>query len=264
MSKTQRQRKQNSFRLDYLLAHAGFGSRKEVKKQLKSAAFSLAGEALRDPSTHIEIDQIQNLYYRGNPINIQLSAHLLLNKPAGYLTALEDRSLPCVAELLTPELLAAGLKPCGRLDLDSEGALLFTNDGQLLHRLSSPKHEVEKVYYLHYTGKRPDQGARTQLENGSIILDDRPCLDATVYLDGDENPYMELRANEAIICIREGRYHQVKRMFSAIGAPLSYLRRIAFGPLHLDDRLPLGSHRLLEPSEVEALYQICDLEVPTL
>ena len=173
----------------------------------------------------------------------------MLHKPAGVLTATEDRKQPTVLDLLPPELRRIGLAPVGRLDKDTEGLLLLTNDGELAHRLLSPKYHVEKRYFARVDGEL--SAADTEaFARGMTLGDGLECLPAGLEVLPDR---------VCIVTLREGKFHQVKRMLAARGAPVLYLKRLSMGPLTLDDSLAAGAYRLLRAEEILALYRACGL-----
>ena len=167
----------------------------------------------------------------------------MLHKPAGCLTATEDRRQETVLDLLPPELRRRALSPVGRLDKDTEGLLLLTNDGQLAHRLRSPKSHVDKVYYARVDGAR-EPGDIAAFAAGMTLGDGLECLPAGLEI---------LSPTEALVTLREGKFHQVKRMLAARGKPVLYLKRLSMGRLRLDPALAPGAWRMLTEEERSAL-----------
>ena len=167
----------------------------------------------------------------------------MLNKPAGDLTATEDRRQETVLDLLPPELRRRALSPVGRLDKDTEGLLLLTNDGQLAHRLLSPKSHVDKVYYARVDGAL-EPGDIAAFAAGMTLGDGLECLPAGLEI---------LSPTEALVTLREGKFHQVKRMLAARGKPVLYLKRLSMGRLRLDPALAPGAWRMLTEEERSAL-----------
>ena len=180
----------------------------------------------------------------------------MLHKPAGVLTATEDRKQPTVLDLLPPELRRIGLAPVGRLDKDTEGLLLLTNDGELAHRLLSPKYHVDKRYLARVDGELSAADAEA-FARGMTLGDGLECLPAG--LECLPAGLELLSPQEALVTLREGKFHQVKRMLAARGAPVLYLKRLSMGPLTLDDSLAAGAYRLLRAEEISALYRVCGL-----
>ena len=167
--------------------------------------------------------------------------YVMLHKPAGVLSATEDRSQPTVLDLLPPELRRRGLFPVGRLDKDSEGLLLLTNDGDLAHRLLSPKYHVDKVYYIRTDAPLTEED-RAAFAGGVLLADGTECLPAGLELLGD--------GREALVTLHEGKFHQIKRMIASRGAAVCRLKRLSMGTLVLDEGLRPGGFRLLNEEEV--------------
>ncbi len=241
-------------RIDKLLAKAGLGSRKEVKKLLRTGAISLAGKTIKDAGTLIPPEQYQELALQGSPLSLRHSLYLLLHKPAGYVTALTDRQAPTVAELLPDEFCFADLRPVGRLDIDTTGLLLFTNDGSLLHRLTAPKWEIPKTYAVGTEGRMFTEADKELFLSG-IKLDDGQTKPADLII---------CSPHEAHLTITEGRNHQVKRMMLATGRKVTSLKRLSFGPLDLTDLDKPFDIREATDAEVEALYRATNLERPQI
>lgn len=235
-------------RLDKLLAGTGKWSRREVKALVRQGLVRVDGrlaasaEDKLDPAAAI-------ITVAGETISLRRFTYVLLHKPAGVLTATEDRKQPTVLDLLPPELRRIGLAPVGRLDKDTEGLLLLTNDGELAHRLLSPKYHVEKRYLARVDGELSATDAEA-FARGMTLGDGLECLPAGLEL---------LPGHACIVTLREGKFHQVKRMLAARGAPVLYLKRLSMGPLTLDDSLAAGAYRLLRAEEILALYRACGL-----
>lgn len=235
-------------RLDKLLAGTGKWSRREVKALVRQGLVRVDGrlaasaEDKLDPAAAI-------ITVAGETISLRRFTYVMLHKPAGVLTATEDRKQPTVLDLLPPELRRIGLAPVGRLDKDTEGLLLLTNDGELAHRLLSPKYHVDKRYLARVDGEL--SAADTEaFARGMTLGDGLECLPAELEL---------LPGRVCIVTLREGKFHQVKRMLAARGAPVLYLKRLSMGPLTLDDSLAAGAYRLLRAEEISALYRACGL-----
>lgn len=235
-------------RLDKLLAGTGKWSRREVKALVRQGLVRVDGrlaasaEDKLDPAAAI-------VTVAGETISLRRFTYVMLHKPAGVLTATEDRKQPTVLDLLPPELRRIGLAPVGRLDKDTEGLLLLTNDGELAHRLLSPKYHVEKRYFARVDGELSATDAEA-FARGMTLGDGLECLPAGLEL---------LPGHACIVTLREGKFHQVKRMLAARGAPVLYLKRLSMGPLTLDDSLAAGAYRLLRAEEISALYRACGL-----
>lgn len=235
-------------RLDKLLAGTGKWSRREVKALVRQGLVRVDGrlaasaEDKLDPAAAI-------ITVAGETISLCHFIYVMLHKPAGVLTATEDRKQPTVLDLLPPELRRIGLAPVGRLDKDTEGLLLLTNDGELAHRLLSPKYHVDKRYLARVDGEL--SAADTEaFARGMTLGDGLECLPAGLEVLPDR---------VCIVTLREGKFHQVKRMLAARGAPVLYLKRLSMGPLTLDDSLAAGAYRLLRAEEISALYRVCGL-----
>lgn len=235
-------------RLDKLLAGTGKWSRREVKALVRQGLVRVDGrlaasaEDKLDPAAAI-------ITVAGETISLCRFTYVMLHKPAGVLTATEDRKQPTVLDLLPPELRRIGLAPVGRLDKDTEGLLLLTNDGELAHRLLSPKYHVEKRYFARVDGELSAADAEA-FACGMTLGDGLECLPAGLEVLPDR---------VCIVTLREGKFHQVKRMLAARGAPVLYLKRLSMGPLTLDDSLAAGAYRLLCAEEILALYRACGL-----
>lgn len=235
-------------RLDKLLAGTGKWSRREVKALVRQGLVRVDGrlaasaEDKLDPAAAI-------VTVAGETVALHRFTYVLLHKPAGVLTATEDRKQPTVLDLLPPELRRIGLAPVGRLDKDTEGLLLLTNDGELAHRLLSPKYHVEKRYFARVDGELSAADAEA-FARGMTLGGGLECLPAGLEL---------LPGRACIVTLREGKFHQVKRMLAARGAPVLYLKRLSMGPLTLDDSLAAGAYRLLRAEEISALYRACGL-----
>lgn len=228
-------------RLDKFLCDSGVGTRTQVKAILRSGRVTVNGTAERDGSRKID-PAVQTVTLDGETLGGKRRIVAMLNKPAGYVTATEDAHQKTVMELLPQQWKHLDLKPVGRLDKDTEGLLLFTNDGELLHRLISPKKEVPKVYYARHEG----QAAQADVEafaQGLILRDGSKCRSAVLE---------PLGPGESLITVCEGKYHQVRRMMASRGMTVTYLERRREGTLSLDG-LPRGQVRQLRPEEVEAL-----------
>lgn len=228
-------------RLDKFLADRGAGTRSQVKLLVKSGAVTVDGKVERDSGCKVD-PASQRICLHGQPLVADSRLVVMLNKPAGFVTATEDKEEKTVMELLPPEFQNRDLKPVGRLDKATEGLLLFTNDGDLLHRLISPKKEVPKIYYARH------EGAATR-EDVQAFADGLTLRDGTVCLSARLEP---LGPGESLITVCEGKYHQVRRMMASRGMPVDYLERRAEGPLTLGD-LPRGKTRQLTEDEIAQL-----------
>ena len=232
-------------RLDKFLCDCGVGTRSQVKALLKTGAVTVDGVPERDNSRKID-SRTQTICLRGEVLGKTGRVVLMLNKPAGFVTATEDPRDKTVMELLPENMKHLELKPVGRLDKATEGLLLFTNDGDLLHRLISPKKEVPKIYYARHEGAATEKDVAAFTE-GLVLADGTKCLPAKLEPLGE---------GESLITVCEGKYHQVRRMMAARHMHVLYLERRQEGMLTLGD-LPRGSTRLLTDSEVAELEKLC-------
>ena len=233
-------------RLDKYLSDMGAGTRSELKKEIRKGGVSIDGEIVKDPSH--SVDASSRVIFRGAVIAYDEFEYYMLNKPAGVISASEDAMESTVTDLIA-EPKRRDLFPVGRLDRDTEGLLLITNDGALAHRLLSPKHHVDKTYFVVVSGLLNDSDVEL-FEQGLVLSDGLECLPADLkILSVSDEEY----TSEAEITIREGKYHQVKRMFSSVGAEVLYLKRLSMGALTLDPDLAPGEYRRLSREEMAAL-----------
>jgi 16S rRNA pseudouridine516 synthase len=228
-------------RLDKFLCDSGAGTRSQVKGILKAGRVTVDGLVERDNSRKIDPAR-QTVCLDGEVLGGKRRLVVMLNKPAGFVTATEDKTERTVMELLPPEVRAQDVKPVGRLDKATEGLLLFTNDGDLLHRLISPKKEVPKIYYARYEGTATAEDVAA-FAAGLTLGDGTVCLPATLEPMG---------AGESLVTVCEGKYHQVRRMMASRGMPVTYLERRQEGGLTLGD-LPRGQVRELTEQELRTL-----------
>ena len=227
-------------RLDKFLCDCGIGSRSQVKAILKSGRVTLDGKPAKDGSAKLD-PEVNTVCLDGETVEKEGTLVLMLNKPMGYVTATEDASEATVMELL-PAGWRSRVKPIGRLDKATEGLLLFTDDGDLLHRLISPKKEVPKVYYARHEGTATEADAAA-FAAGLTLRDGLQCLPAKLEALG---------AGESLITVCEGKYHQVRRMMASRNMTVLYLQRRQEGQLTLKD-LPLGQVRELTEAEIGEL-----------
>ncbi len=229
-------------RLDKLLAGTGRWSRKEVKQLVRQGRVTADGAVAARPEDKYPAGAV--ITVDGERVRCGGYVYVLLNKPAGVLTATRDSGRTTVLDLLPDWLRRTGLSPVGRLDRDTEGLLLLTDNGPLAHRLLSPKYHVSKTYYARVDGKL-GEADRAALAAGITLGDGLRCLPAELEILED--------GHACRITLREGKYHQVRRMLAARNAPVTLLRRVAMGPLSLDGDLAAGQWRFLTDSERFAL-----------
>ena len=229
-------------RLDKIISATGKKSRREVREMVRQGRVLVDGKPA--PAADMKVDpQTAVILLDGEPLGYEKFTYVMLHKPAGVLTATEDRRQETVLDLLPPELRRRALSPVGRLDKDTEGLLLLTNDGQLAHRLLSPKSHVDKVYYARVDGAL-EPGDIAAFAAGMTLGDGLECLPAGLEI---------LSPTEALVTLREGKFHQVKRMLAARGKPVLYLKRLSMGRLRLDPALAPGAWRMLTEEERSAL-----------
>ena len=238
-------------RLDKLLAHTGFGTRKEVKKIIRDRYISVNDQIITKPGTKVDPD-VDDVRVGGERIYYEEFVYFMLNKPAGVISATEDYVHDTVLDLLEPADLVQEPHPIGRLDMDTEGLLLLTNDGQLTHQLTSPKKEVDKEYYAFVSGIVTEEDIAKFEEGILLIEDDEDYLTLPAELEIVEIDE-EANTSEVHVIIREGKFHQVKRMFRAVDKEVLYLKRIRMGALKLDESLELGDYRRLTEDELEKI-----------
>ena len=217
-------------RLDKFLCDAGIGSRSQVKVFLKQGLIKVNGEIIKRPEFKVEEEQ-DSVTFQGKEIKYRKYVYYMLNKPKGVVSATRDNLDRTVTDLIK-DSGHQNLFPVGRLDKDTEGLLIMTNDGDLAHRLLSPKKHVDKVYYVELDKMLTEEGRR-MLETGIDIGEEKPTLPANAQRITDTSLYLT---------IREGKYHQVKRMLKAVGCEVTYLKRIAMGAISLDKNLPCVPH----------------------
>ena len=238
-------------RLDRYLVALGVGSRTEVQKLIRSGAVAVDGTAVRDPAR--PVPEGAALTLRGEAVDSRLSRTVMLDKPAGLLTAARDSRQPTVMDLLPPSFRTLGCMPVGRLDKDTTGLLLLTTDGELAHRLLSPARHVDKTYLAEVDGPLTEREAARMAEG--LPLDGETTRPARLEILESRDGYAR-----ALLTIHEGRFHQVKRMFEAVGRTVTALRRVSFGPLRLDGGDRPGCWRDLTAEEESALRRAAGLE----
>lgn len=230
-------------RLDKLLAHVGLGSRKEVKKILKNRMVRINGEIITDGKMQVDPDKDQ-IFLGEERIIYKPYIYLMMNKPKGVLSATEDFYDKTVVDLLSDKDAVYKPFPVGRLDKDTVGLLLLTNDGKLAHQLLSPKKHVPKTYYAIIKGKVTEKLVPL-FQNGIVLDDGYQTLPAKLTIIQSGEVYSEIE-----LTIYEGKFHQVKRMFQAVGMYVTFLKRLSMGPLTLDESLSEGKYRHLTDEEV--------------
>lgn len=228
-----------AMRIDKFISELGIASRKDTARVAKAGGITVDGVCVRDPSVHIDPDR-NRVCYQGRELFYNKFIYIMLNKPAGYVSATDDKSLPYVTELLPEELRRRELFPVGRLDRDTVGLMILTNNGKLAHTLLSPKHHVEKLY--RFTCAEPlCDGAEELFINGVTLADGYKCKSARLDMSEDRT--------SGTIALTEGKYHQIKRMIASTSNRVCSLERISFAGIKLDGNLKRGEWRELTKDE---------------
>ncbi len=237
----------SKLRLDKILSHMGYLSRSEVKKACKQGLISVNNKIVKDYGLQVDTTK-DEIILNGEKVVYKEFIYIMLNKPDGYLSATYDKKDKIVLDLIDKKYLAFEPFPVGRLDKDTEGLLVLTNDGKLSHRILSPKKHIPKTYYAKIKGK-VDEFDIKEFEKGVTLDDGYVTMPSTLkILKSDEISEIELT-------IHEGKFHQVKRMFESVGKKVIYLKRISMGKLELDKNLALGEYRELTEEEVKLLEE---------
>lgn len=242
-------------RLDKFLADMGVGTRSEVKKLIKGGRVCVGGAVVKNEG--FKVSEAMPVTCCGEPISYVKEEYYMLHKPAGVVSATEDKKDKTVLELIDSKR-RRDLFPVGRLDKDTEGLLLITNDGELAHRLLSPKKHVPKVYYAKISGEVTGEDI-LEFAGGLMIGDDFKALPAKLEVLSVQKE-ADGCVSEITVEIYEGKFHQVKRMFEAVGKRVIYLKRLSMGPLVLDENLPCGAYRSLTKEEIAALFEAAGKE----
>lgn len=231
-------------RLDKYLADMGIGTRSEVKNIIRKKQVSVNGMPISKPEAKVDITK-DTVCYQGKTVAYEPYVYYMLNKPGGCVSAVKDNLYPTVLSFIeNPK--GYNLFPVGRLDLDTEGLLLITNDGTLAHELLSPKKHVTKTYFAKVQGRVTREDVQ-RFSLGLDINEEKPTLPATLVIEKSDD------ISEIRVSITEGKYHQVKRMFEAVGKQVLFLKRLSMGTLQLDESLTPGSYRALTTEELSAL-----------
>ena len=233
-------------RLDKCLADCGLGTRSEVKSLLKAKRITVNGKVVTNGKVQVN-PETDVILFDGEKIQYEEFVYIMMNKPKGVVSATEDNLHKTVLDLIDPLYFKKGVFPVGRLDIDTHGLLLLTNDGELAHRLLSPKKHVTKIYQARVEGVMTEEDAAA-FEKGIVLSDGTECMPARLDI-------LSTTQDESIVQIhlKEGKFHQVKRMVKACGKTVVDLERLTMGPLKLDESLALGESRPLTEEELESL-----------
>ena len=246
----------SKLRLDKYLADMGVGTRQEVKALIRKGRVAVDGITAKAPELKVDPDEAQ-VTVDGNSISYVKMEYWMLHKPAGVVSATEDRRRETVVDLID-EKQRKDLFPVGRLDIDTEGLLLITNDGALAHRLLAPGHHVDKVYEARCEGLVPDEAVQ-KFRDGMELSDGLSCMPAELEIlerkAGDPETGTEAESLVSLT-LHEGKFHQVKRMMEEVGCPVVHLKRLSMGPLKLDATLKPGEYRKLTDKERELLENL--------
>lgn len=238
-------------RLDRLLANSGYGSRTTVKEMIRGGKVCIAGHIVTDSGFQVDDILKDSITVDGSTAKVHRYLHYVINKPSGVITALDDPRHRTISDFIPDNLKTVGLFPVGRLDIDTTGLILLTNDGTLCHRLASPKWHIPKTYFFRLSGKYLDDSDKTSLAQGMTLSDGLKCKPA----------YLEILSSDSgLLTITEGKYHQVKRMMKALGGTVEVLERTVMGPIHLDNSLLPGQIRELTDCEISELYKAVEME----
>ena len=230
-------------RIDKLLSDMGLATRSEARAACKAGQLIVDGVAIKDSSCHIDPTR-QSIIFRAKEITYRKYTYVMLNKPEGYVSATEDSRFPVVTELLSDELRRLDLFPVGRLDKDTTGLMILTNNGPLAHRVLSPRHHVKKIY--RFTAAEPmREGVEEYFKDGVTLADGYECKSAEIVLDEDRMG--------GLITLTEGKYHQIKRMVASVSNRVVTLERVSFGGITLDPALARSEYRLLADNEIQLL-----------
>lgn len=232
-------------RLDKVLSNFGFGSRTEIKSAVKKGLVTVDGIIIKDSSLHVD-PAVSTIVMNSIKLEYRKYIYLMMNKPQGVISATTDTRQKTVFDIMPAEYKCFDLFPAGRLDIDTEGLVLMTNDGQLAHEILSPKKHVTKQYYARVQG-RVEQSDIESFEQGVTLDDGYNTLPATLEIIKSDD------ISEIKLSIVEGKFHQVKRMFEAVGKKVIYLKRLSMGMLKLDESLGLGECKELTEADVELL-----------
>lgn len=232
-------------RIDKFISNMGFGSRKDIKEFIKKKKITVNGQIVKSGDLYIDTDD--DIFCCGKKVEYEKYIYIMMNKPAGYVSANEDKKEKTVFELIGNEYRKKDLFVAGRLDKDTEGLLIITNNGKFAHNMLSPKKHVDKTYFVKAEGGMFNDDDINAFENGVVIDDGYKCKPAKISIlkNGD--------ISESLLTISEGKFHQVKRMFKAVGKNVIYLKRVKIGDLELDENIQLGHFKILSDEDVKLI-----------
>ncbi|MEG0051237.1 MAG: pseudouridine synthase [Terrisporobacter sp.] len=234
-------------RIDKVLSNLGYGSRAELKIYCKKGMVKVNDEVILNPGTQVDTD-VDKIEFNNEEVKYREFIYLMMNKPDGYISATFDKRDPIVLDLIDSSYLAFEPFPVGRLDKDTEGLLVLTNDGKLSHRVLSPKKHVPKTYYAKVEGIVTEEDVKA-FEKGLTLDDGYETMSAQLKILKSEE------LSEIELTIHEGKFHQVKRMFESVDKKVVYLKRLSMGKLILDENLSLGEYRELTDEEVKLIEE---------
>ncbi len=239
-------------RLDKLLGNLGYGTRSQLKKEIKTGCATVNNQIIKDSSVIVDTD-IDHITYHGETINYIKYIYLMMNKPQGVISATEDyHCAQTVVDLLDDFGKNFDPFPVGRLDKDTEGLLILTNNGKLAHNMLSPKKHVDKTYFAYIEGRLTQSDIKAFAEGVTFLDDGYKTMPAELEIIKSND------ISECRVTIKEGKFHQIKRMFEAVDKRVIYLRRLSMGPISLDDNLKPGEYRELNNEEMLLLAQYMD------
>ena len=248
----------NLMRLDRLLANSGLGTRSQVRDKISKGSVQVNGAVITDASFHVSENDA--IIYDGEPINCQTKLYYLLDKPDGVLTAMEDKRLPCVADYIPSELMSKKLSPVGRLDYHTSGLLIITNDGELSHRLQSPKYEVPKIYMATFRGLAWTDEEINTVASGFTIRD-KGYSEQIAPADLNVIDPAEDGSSRALLTLHEGKTHEVRRIFAHFNKEVLELRRLELAGVKIEEGLDsCGTFRPLTEDELNLLFEATGLK----
>lgn len=231
-------------RIDKIISSQMNVSRNDARSMIKSGSVAVDGKAVTDSSAKVDAENSE-ITVNGKPLFFKEHIYIMMNKPQGVVSATTDNKIKTVIDIVPEALKRKNLFPAGRLDRDTVGFMLITDDGDFAHRILSPSKHVPKTYIANLRDRLSEE-ARQTLENGAVLSDGTQCMDALVRVIDEEGKIAE-------ITIREGKYHQIKRMFASVGNEVTFLKRISIGNLHLDESLEAGECREITENELSLI-----------